>query len=221
MEKVCIKCNMTKKLDNFYIRKNNRVENRCKSCIKEINKNRKEEIRNYKKEYYSRNKELINLKIQNLNADDKEKIRNSKKRHYENNKSKYKEYYKNNKEKRRDYHKEKMNNDIVYKLKHGFNRRLNKSLKRGKFIKSNSIPFLESIGCSFEDFKLYLESKFEYWMKWENYGLYNGELNYGWDIDHIIPSSSAKTEEDIIRLNHYTNLQPLCSKLNRDIKKWY
>jgi hypothetical protein len=212
---------MTKKLDNFYIRKNNRVENRCKSCIKEINKNRKEEIRNYKKEYYSRNKELINLKIQNLNADDKEKIRNSKKRHYENNKSKYKEYYKNNKEKRRDYHKEKMNNDIVYKLKHGFNRRLNKSLKRGKFIKSNSIPFLESIGCSFEDFKLYLESKFEYWMKWENYGLYNGELNYGWDIDHIIPSSSAKTEEDIIRLNHYTNLQPLCSKLNRDIKKWY
>jgi len=27
------------------------------------------------------------------------------------------------------------------------------------------------------------------------------------------------TEEDIIKLNHYTNLQPLCSKINRDIKK--
>jgi hypothetical protein len=56
-------------------------------------------------------------------------------------------------------------------------------------------------------------------MSWENKGLYNGELNYGWDIDHIIPLSSADIEEDIIRLNHYTNLQPLCSKVNREIKK--
>lgn len=56
-------------------------------------------------------------------------------------------------------------------------------------------------------------------MNWENRGLYNGELNYGWDIDHIIPLSSARTEEDVIRLNHYTNLQPLCSKMNRDIKR--
>ena len=56
-------------------------------------------------------------------------------------------------------------------------------------------------------------------MNWDNRGLYNGELNYGWDIDHIIPISSAKNENDIIRLNHYSNLQPLCSKINRDIKK--
>ena len=63
------------------------------------------------------------------------------------------------------------------------------------------------------------ESKFESWMTWDNYGLYNGELNYGWDIDHIIPLASTKTEEDIIRLNHHENLQPLCSKVNRYIKK--
>jgi hypothetical protein len=56
-------------------------------------------------------------------------------------------------------------------------------------------------------------------MTWENRGLYNGELNYGWDIDHIIPLDTAETIQDIIRLNHYTNLQPLCSKVNRDIKK--
>lgn len=69
------------------------------------------------------------------------------------------------------------------------------------------------------EFKSYLESKFETWMNWENRGLYNGELNYGWDIDHIIPLSSAKTEDDIIKLNHYSNLQPLCSYTNRYIKK--
>ena len=56
-------------------------------------------------------------------------------------------------------------------------------------------------------------------MTWDNKGLYNGELNHGWDLDHIIPIDTAITEEDVIRLNHYTNLQPLCSKINRDIKK--
>ena len=62
-------------------------------------------------------------------------------------------------------------------------------------------------------------------MTWDNYGKYNGEFNCGWDIDHIIPTMVAKTEEDLIKLNHYTNMQPLCSKINRDIKKdsvtWY
>ena len=76
----------------------------------------------------------------------------------------------------------------------------------------------EILNCSITDFKIYLESKFESWMTWDNYGRYNGELYYGWDIDHIIPISSANTEEDIILLNHYTNLQPLCSYTNRYIK---
>jgi hypothetical protein len=56
-------------------------------------------------------------------------------------------------------------------------------------------------------------------MTWDNYGRYNGDFNYGWDLDHIIPVSIGVTKEEIIELNHYTNLQPLCSKINRDIKK--
>jgi hypothetical protein len=39
-------------------------------------------------------------------------------------------------------------------------------------------------------------------MSLENHGLI-------WEIDHITPISSAKTEEDIITLNHHTNLRPL------------
>ena len=56
-------------------------------------------------------------------------------------------------------------------------------------------------------------------MSWDNHGKYNGDLDFGWDIDHKIPLASAETEDDIIRLNHFSNLQPLCSKVNRDIKK--
>ena len=56
-------------------------------------------------------------------------------------------------------------------------------------------------------------------MTWDNYGKYNGEFSYGWDIDHIITLSSAGSIEELNLLNHHTNLQPLCSKVNRDIKK--
>jgi hypothetical protein len=59
-------------------------------------------------------------------------------------------------------------------------------------------------------------------MNWDNYGnpkdgIY--EINKTWDIDHIKPITTGKTEEDILKLNHYTNLQPLCSYTNRFIKR--
>lgn len=38
-------------------------------------------------------------------------------------------------------------------------------------------------------------------------------------LNHIIPISSSFVEEDIVRLNNFVNFQPLCSKINRDIKK--
>jgi hypothetical protein len=67
---------------------------------------------------------------------------------------------------------------------------------------------LEIVGLSSEELKIYIESKFLEGMTWENYGL------HGWHIDHIIPLSSVKTEDEIIKLCHYTNLQPLWAKDN-------
>lgn len=88
--------------------------------------------------------------------------------------------------------------------------------KNGYTKKSRSYIIL---GCPYEEFKKHIESQWESWMNWGNYGLYNGEEKYGWDLDHIIPLSSVSTEEDTIRLNHYTNIQPLCSYINRCVKK--
>ena len=38
-------------------------------------------------------------------------------------------------------------------------------------------------------------------MSWSNHGK--------WHLDHIIPISSARTKEEAIKLNHYSNFQPL------------
>ena len=59
-------------------------------------------------------------------------------------------------------------------------------------------------------------------MTWDNYGNPKDgifELNKTWDIDHIKPVSSGLAENEVIELNHYTNLKPLCSYTNRWIKR--
>lgn len=170
----------------------------------------------------------------------KERLKNNQRRFYEKNPDKKKQYQKKyelkNKiiiaERKKEYRKinkikirEKANQirrnrklvDPIYKLKNSIRRNINNGFKRNNFSKNSKT--IDILGCTFEEFKLHLESKFESWMSWENYGKYNGNLSYGWDIDHIMPLSSAFTEIDVIKLNHYTNLQPLCSKINRNIKK--
>jgi hypothetical protein len=107
--------------------------------------------------------------------------------------------------------------DELFRLKCRVRSSISKTLKRFNVNKNDKTS--DILGCSFEEFKIYLESKFESWMNWDNYGKYNGTEGYGWDIDHIEPLSSAKTEESVFKLCNYTNLQPLCSKINRDIKK--
>ena len=62
------------------------------------------------------------------------------------------------------------------------------------------------VGCSPEFVKEHLEKQFIEGMTWENQGK--------WHIDHIIPLSSAKTEEEVYKLCHYTNLQPLWAEDN-------
>lgn len=128
-----------------------------------------------------------------------------------------KEYRKNNRDKINTYHQNKIKIDPLYKLRCSLRNTVREGFRNKGISKSNKTETL--LVCSFAEFKTYLESKFESWMTWDNRGLYNSQPNYGWDIDHIIPLKTAKTEDDLIRLNYYTNLQPLCSYINRDVKK--
>jgi hypothetical protein len=166
-----------------------------------------------RKEQYLDNIESAKKRQREYSAQNKEK----RLEYNKNNKGKIREYNNKTKKQRLNYYNNRYKNDNLYKLKSIIRSRINESLKKKGYTKKSKTYII--LGCTFEELFIYLESKFEPWMNWENQGWYNGELNYGWDIDHIIPLSSAKTEEDVIRLNHYTNLQPLCSKVNRDIKR--
>lgn len=62
------------------------------------------------------------------------------------------------------------------------------------------------LGCDLEMLKKYLQKQFKPGMTWENYGK--------WHIDHKIPLTSATSENEVYKLNHYTNLQPLWAAEN-------
>jgi hypothetical protein len=136
-------------------------------------------------------------------------------------KSRKKKWLENNRDlcraRTKRYKKKVRLNNPIYRLYESIGNLIRNSVKRTKHYKKNRTT--EILGCSIQTFKLHIESKFEPWMNWKNYGKYEyGKLNFGWDIDHIIPVSTANSEEELIKLNHYTNLQPLCSMVNRHIK---
>jgi hypothetical protein len=64
------------------------------------------------------------------------------------------------------------------------------------------------LGTSIESVRTHIETLWQPGMSWDNHG------KYGWHIDHIIPLSSCKNEEDMVKLCYYTNLQPLWWKDN-------
>lgn len=198
----------------------------------------KDKILSKNKIYYNQNKEQIltqNKKWRDENLDleiernrlreyrlkNNEKVSEDQKIWRENNKKHTLDYAKKyraeNKDKINNNFSIKYHNDPLFKLSVNIRNAIRKPLKENGYLKKSKT--IEILGCSFEEFKLHLESKFEPWMTWENHGLYNGGPNHGWDIDHHLPISSAKSEEDVVRLNHYTNLQPLCSYINRVVKK--
>lgn len=191
--KTCSKCGLEKSTTDFYKHQTtkDKLSSWCKNCFREL-------ARNNGKNYYEKNKENILLKQKNYAQENRDK-----RRQYE------REYRKNNKQKRSERHKLKVQNDKLYKLKCNIKCLVRQSIKKKKFHKNTKTQ--DILGCDYNTLKEHLENQFDSNMSWDNHGTY-------WDIDHIIPTSSAKTEEELIKLNHYTNLQPLESYYNRYVK---
>jgi hypothetical protein len=73
------------------------------------------------------------------------------------------------------------------------------SIKKKGFKKNSKTG--EILGCSFPKFKESIEHQFTKGMTWLNHG--------EWELDHKVPMALAKTKEEVIKLNHYSNFQPL------------
>jgi hypothetical protein len=184
------KTNIIKKSKNKYTLKNKEIINSKSKEYYKKNKN-SSDLKNYQKEYYQKNKEIIKIKK--------------------------KEYRSNNKEKINLYVKDKRKKNDLVKLSGNLRSLIYNAFKNKGYKKNSKTE--EILGCSFEELKTHIESKFKPWMTWDNYGLYNGAEKYGWDIYHIKPLSSCENILELIKFNHFTNLQPLCSYYNRYVKK--
>jgi hypothetical protein len=96
--------------------------------------------------------------------------------------------------------------DPLKRLKHNIKSNIITRLKKANFKKSKTS--LEIVGLeNWNMLKEHIEKQWEDGMSWDNHGL--GPNNTTWHIDHIIPLSSATTEEEVYKLNHYTNLRPM------------
>lgn len=164
---------------NFYKNKNEvgGFDYRCKSCKKTHYQNNKEKYKENSKNWLSNNPD----KVKSINK----KYRQSKKGIIT----------------RKKYRKEEYNNkygkDIKWTLSRNVRIRLNHALKNT--FKSGKT--LELLGCSIQEYSLYLEKQFDENMNWDNYGMY-------WEIDHTIPLSKGGSF-------HYTNTTPMTISENR------
>ena len=91
------------------------------------------------------------------------------------------------------------------KLSHKVRSLIRMSIKKRGYTKRSKTH--EILGCDWEFFKTHIERQFVKGMDWEKMGR---EIH----IDHITPMATAKTEEDVIALNHFTNLRPMWAKEN-------
>jgi len=225
-KKKCTKCGETKSLSKFYNNKSKKygVQSACKACTdvyqKAYREAHREEAKARTQAYREVNSEKVKASQKAYLEANFEKIKAQRKAYREANsekiKAQQKAYYEANapniKARLKAYHKRLYHSDSVYKFKKLYRRAILKGFKMiscGKNVQS-----LDCLGCSWADFVGHIVSQFYEHpetgeeMTLENHGF------YGWHLDHIEPISNAKTKEDVIRLSHYTNFQPLWAEEN-------
>lgn len=129
----------------------------------------------------------------------------SRDKHIEKHRTRNSLYQKNNKEKINLRMVIRRKNEPIFKLKCLIRSRVWNFFNYNNITKRNKT--FDIVGCSPEFLKEHIEKQFTDGMSWDLMGEHI-------HIDHIIPLSLANTEEEIYKLCHYTNLQPLWSKDN-------
>ena len=115
------------------------------------------------------------------------------------------------KDKEAGLHRKRYNEDPLHKMRCNIREHVRQALKYSNIAKSH--PSIKYLGCTIEEFKTYIESKFVPGMNWGNHA--RGEDC--WHLDHIKPLAYLKDIADLDTLKeicHYTNYQPLWERDN-------
>lgn len=168
-------------------------------------KNREDRLKNLK-EYYQKNKEVKRAYNREYGLKNKDKIGESKRKYNIENMDKIRLYRVRNRIKIRKNRQEKINNDDNFKLRIRWRGNINHCLRNNSW-RGKSLKYL---GCSVDEYKKYIESKWKEGMRWTNRGV------TGWHIDHIIPLSKFElsNEEERFKAFNYKNTQPLWFREN-------
>lgn len=158
---------------------------------KAYNRNNRAQVNEYQQTYYKTNKALVSNKRKKYYQENKEVILESH-RLWRNKNPGYST----------KYSQLKCQLDPKFKLAFNLRRRIRHAFVNILKLDKKCHTF-EILGIEPQELKIYIENKFQEGMNWDNYG------KGGWDIDHIVPLSSAKNEKELIKLCRYTNLQPL------------
>lgn len=191
-KKKCIKCNEIKRYDDFCT--DNHLKDghtsSCRTCINALRRAK----------YKEKNKYKISKRIKKT----KEELKLYHREWYRKNKNRYKKY--RNKKYRNEYKRDRMKKDPLFRMRLNISNYMRKIIKSNGNVKSQKMQNI--LGINFTDYKNYLENLFEEGMSWDNW-TFNG-----WHIDHIIPLCSAKNEQELLQLLHYSNTRPLWAKDN-------
>lgn len=161
-------------------------------------------LKAYQKAYREANKEKSREYKRLYQIKNREAIAEKKRKYIQENAERRKEYLQNYLPRRRKLRELRSDFDPFYRLVTNLRGRITTAfkLKQGWGKRGTSQQIL---GADYHTVKAHLESQFHFDMDWDNYGA----TSDCWCIDHRIPLSSAKTEEEVRKLCHYTNLQPL------------
>jgi hypothetical protein len=153
----------------------------------------KERARAYIKKARTENPERDREAARRWRERNPDKVRASRKRTRE-----------NNRKSSRRYERERMKNNPLAAIAKRARVRTAGAIRDAGYRKMSRTA--DILGCCWETLMFHLESKFVDGMSWDN--------RSRWHIDHIMPLASAKTEEELVALCHYTNLQPLWAAEN-------
>lgn len=112
----------------------------------------------------------------------------------------------------------------INKIHNSISRRVNSALKKSGNSKNNR-SILTYLPYTIEELKLYLETKFEPWMNWDNYGQASTKKRT-WNIDHIIPRAhlpySSFEDDNFKKCWALENLRPIdaidnCKKGDKNV----